>query len=67
MQNNINLDEITDIKELKALAFDQIQILEQAQTNLRNIQARMQQVGQEPPKELEPETSVEQPTVAGPV
>lgn len=47
MQSNVELSTITDVKELKALAFDQIQLLEQAQQNIRNIQARIQQLQQE--------------------
>lgn len=43
-QNNINLDEITDIDKLKALAFDEIQSRDLAEINLKKIAARMQQV-----------------------
>ena len=39
-----DLTKIDDVKELKALAFDQIGLLEQAQANLRAIQTRIQQV-----------------------
>jgi uncharacterized coiled-coil protein SlyX len=46
MQQPTDLSTITDIKELKAMAFDQIGILEQTQNNLRNIQGRIQQLSQ---------------------
>jgi hypothetical protein len=39
-----DLTKIDDVKELKALAFDQIGLLEQTQANLRAIQTRIQQV-----------------------
>lgn len=35
---------ITDVKELKALAFDQIKVLEQAQQNLQLLQTRITQL-----------------------
>jgi hypothetical protein len=47
----IKLEEITDIKELKALAFDAMQIIEMQRGNLQAIQGRMQQVAQEAEKE----------------
>jgi hypothetical protein len=50
----IKLDEITDIKELKALAFDAMQIIEMQRSNLQAIRGRMQEVAQEVDKEPEP-------------
>ena len=44
MEQPTDLTKIDDVKELKALAFDQIGLLEQAQANLRAIQTRIQQV-----------------------
>ena len=43
----MNLETITDVKELKSLAYDQIVALEQAQNNLRLINARLAQLEQE--------------------
>ena len=43
-----DLTKITDVKELKALAFDQVQALEVAQANLRNIQQRIAQLEEAP-------------------
>ena len=43
----MNLETITDVKELKSLAFDQIVALEQAQNNIRLINARLAQLEQE--------------------
>jgi len=40
----MDLNTITDIKELKALAFDAVQAIEVQQQNLRLIQSRIQQV-----------------------
>jgi len=37
----MNLQEMSDIKELKALAFDQMMILEQTQRNLQLINQRL--------------------------
>lgn len=48
----MDLSKITDIKELKAMAYDQLAILDQAQTNLKYINERMAIVSaEEPPKE----------------
>lgn len=44
MQNQVNLDEITDPKELKAMAYDQLAIKEQADRNLSAINQRLVQV-----------------------
>ena len=44
----INLMDITDIDKLKAKAFDQVQALEVAQANLRNIQQRIAQLEEAP-------------------
>lgn len=46
MENQINLNEITDEKELKALAYDQMVALEQAQRNLQAINERLAQLSQ---------------------
>lgn len=42
MKQEINLDVIVDQKELKALAYDQLQILEQSQHNLKAINSRLE-------------------------
>lgn len=42
----MDITKITDIKELKALAYDQIVILEQTQINLKTINERMAQIQQ---------------------
>lgn len=44
----MDLQKITDIKELKALAFDTLQALELQQNNLRLIQQRIAELEQEP-------------------
>ncbi len=44
MQPTLDLNQITDIKELKALAYDQLALKEQCEENLRNINIRMAQV-----------------------
>jgi len=46
----IDLQTITDVKELKALAYDQVAVLERTQANLRAIQARIEQVQLPVPK-----------------
>jgi len=40
----VDLRTIKDVDKLKSLAFDQIQLIEQSQNNLRMIQTRIQQV-----------------------
>lgn len=42
----MDISKITDIKELKALAFDQIVELEQVQLNIKRLNARMVELGQ---------------------
>jgi hypothetical protein len=44
----MDLQKVTDIKELKALAFDTLQALELQQNNLRLIQQRIAELEQEP-------------------
>jgi len=44
MQNQIDLTKITDVKELKSLAFDQLSALELAKSNLSAIYAQMNKV-----------------------
>ncbi len=46
----MDLQKVTDIKELKALAFDTLQALELQQNNLRLIQQRIAELEQEPAK-----------------
>ena len=46
----MDLTTITDIDKLKALAYDQIQLLNQAQQNLQMINARIQQLQEAPAK-----------------
>lgn len=47
----MDISKITDTKELKAMAFDQQVIAEQAQNNIRMIMGRLQQVQQEEAKQ----------------
>lgn len=42
----VNVSTITDLKELKAMAYDQIAQKEQAEANLKNINQRILQVSQ---------------------
>ena len=37
----MKLEDITTVEQAKALAFDQIQLIEQAQANLRALQGRI--------------------------
>lgn len=43
----MDLQKVTDIKELKALAFDTLQAIELQQNNLRLIQQRLAELEQE--------------------
>lgn len=43
----MDIQKITDIKELKALAFDTLQAIEVQQNNLRIIQQRLAEVEQQ--------------------
>jgi hypothetical protein len=45
----MDLVEITDIKELKAMAYDQMAVMEQCQANLQAINERIRQVSQSEP------------------
>lgn len=47
MEQPIQLDKINDTNKLKSLAFDQMQILNQAQQNLQNIQQRLNQLNEQ--------------------
>ena len=40
----VNLDVITDIDQLKSMAYDQIAAKEQAENNLKNINGRIAQI-----------------------
>jgi len=44
MNEQVDLNKITDIKELKAMAYEQVIAVEMAQNNLRAVQTRIQQV-----------------------
>lgn len=44
----MDITKITDIDRLKSLAYDQMQLLNQSQQNLQVINARIQQVQEEP-------------------
>lgn len=44
----MDIQKITDIKELKAMAFDTLQAIEIQQNNLRLIQQRIAEIEQEP-------------------
>lgn len=46
----MDLQKVTDLKELKALAFDTLQAIEVQQNNLRLIQQRIAEVEQQPAK-----------------
>ncbi len=46
----MDIQKITDIKELKALAFDTLQAIEVQQNNLRIIQQRLAELEQQTPK-----------------
>jgi len=43
----MDISRIEDIQQLKSLAYEQVVALETAQTNLRALQARMQQLEQD--------------------
>lgn len=43
---NVDLGQITDIKELKAMAYDQLAIKERADANLKAINTRLVEVAQ---------------------
>ena len=45
----MDLQKVTDLKELKALAFDTLQAIEVQQNNLRLIQQRIAELEQEQP------------------
>lgn len=61
MQNQTDLSTITDINQLKAMAYDQLSALNQAQHNIQLIEARIAKVEKEPVAEsgqqLEPATT----------
>lgn len=46
----MDISKVTDLKELKALAFDTLQAIEVQQNNLRLIQQRIAELEQEPKK-----------------
>lgn len=43
----MDLTKITDVQELKALAYDQLAVRQNAERNLTAIETRLQQVAQE--------------------
>lgn len=43
----MDISKLTDLKELKAMAYEQVLALETAQTNLRLLQARIEEVSKE--------------------
>lgn len=45
----MDLQKMTDVKELKALAYDTLQAIEVQQNNLRLIQQRLTELEQQPP------------------
>lgn len=47
MSLQTNLNEITDVKELKSMAYDQLAAKEVAESNLQAINQRLAQVAQE--------------------
>jgi hypothetical protein len=47
MQQEVKLDEITDLDKLKSMAYDQIAIKEQAENNLKAVNQRITQVAQD--------------------
>lgn len=46
----MDLTKITDIKEIKALAYDQIILIEQSTANLRMLQQRITELSAKPEK-----------------
>lgn len=46
----MDISKVTDIKELKAMAFDTLQMIETQQNNLRIIQQRIVELEQQQPK-----------------
>jgi len=44
MQEQINLETITDIKELQSMAYQQIKLLNQAQNNVQVLEQRIAQL-----------------------
>jgi competence CoiA-like predicted nuclease len=44
MQEQINLETITDIKELQSMAYPQIKLLNQAQNNVQVLEQRIAQL-----------------------
>lgn len=55
----MDLSQVTDIKELKALAYDQLSLVEQAQLNIRKINQRIAELSQpeEKPKDKNKKSS----------
>lgn len=51
-----DLTKIDNIQELEALAYQQIKILNQAQTNIQIIEQRINQLQEAPKDEPKPET-----------
>lgn len=49
--NQIDLTKITDVKELKSLAYDQLAVLEAARANLTAINQRLNQLANPEVKE----------------
>lgn len=49
----MDISKNTDIKELKAMAFDQIAALETAQSNLRALNNRIAELSKEAPDEAQ--------------
>jgi len=52
MNEKIDLAKMTDITALKALAYDQLAVLENAKMNLTAINQRMTQLSETPNKEV---------------
>ena len=46
----MDIQKVTDIKELKAMAFDTLQVIEVQQNNLRIIQQRIAEIEQQQAK-----------------
>ncbi len=57
MNQPTDISQITDIKELKALAYDQLAAKEQAEVNLRALNQRIAELSSERPSQPNPTKS----------
>lgn len=47
----MDISKVTDVKELKSMAYDQLAMIEQGQANLRAINTRITEIVNTPPME----------------